>query len=45
MVRSHMKYASGATVYLSPERCISALDNGWCAAVAIDELRLDYRAD
>lgn len=39
-----VKYASGATVYLSPERCISALDNGWCAAVAIDELRLDYRA-
>ncbi len=36
------KYASGATVYLSPGRCITALDNGWCAAVAMDALTLRY---
>lgn len=34
------KYAEGATVYLSAERCIDALENGWCAAVAMDRLRL-----
>lgn len=36
------KYASGATIYLSPGRCIAALDNGWCAAVAMDALTLRY---
>jgi len=36
------KYASGATQYLSIERCISALDNGWCAAVVMDSLMLTY---
>lgn len=36
------KYASGATVYLSYERCIDALDKGWCAAVVADSLRLAY---
>lgn len=34
------KYASGATVYLSADRCFDALENGWCAAVAMDQLRL-----
>ena len=33
------KYASGATVYLSAQRCFHALDNGWCAAAAMDRLR------
>lgn len=36
------KFASGATVYLSPERCVAALDCGWCAAVAMDSLMLSY---
>ena len=36
------RYASGATVYLSAQRCINALDNGWCAAIAMDEIMLDY---
>ena len=34
------RYASGATVYLSLQRCLNALDNGWCAAVAMDRLML-----
>jgi len=36
------KYASGATVYLSIERCINALDMGWCAAIVMDSLMLSY---
>ena len=36
------KHASGATIYLSPGRCLAALDNGWCAAVAMDALTLRY---
>ena len=36
------KYASGATVCISSDRCISALDNGWCAAVAMDRLQLVF---
>jgi len=36
------KHASGATEYLSIGRCINALDNGWCAAVAMDSLMLSY---
>ena len=36
------KYASGATEYLSIERCLNALDNGWCSAVAMDSLMLSY---
>ena len=36
------KHASGATEYLSISRCINALDNGWCAAVAMDSLMLSY---
>ena len=39
------KHASGATEYLSIARCISALDNGWCAAVAMDSLMLSYYRD
>lgn len=34
------KYSSGVTVYLTPPRCISALENGWCVAIAMDELML-----
>ncbi|MBE6997753.1 MAG: amino acid ABC transporter substrate-binding protein [Ruminococcaceae bacterium] len=36
------KYASGATVYLSLGRCVNALDNGWCAALAMDSLMLSF---
>ena len=36
------KHASGATVYLSMERCINALDNGWCAAIVMDSLMLAF---
>ena len=36
------KHAAGATEYLSIGRCITALDNGWCAAVAMDILMLSY---
>ena len=36
------KYASGATEYLSIERCINALDNGWCAAIVMDSLMLSF---
>ena len=38
------RYASGATVYLSPLRCVRALDNGWCAAIAVDRLMLEHLA-
>lgn len=36
------KHATGATEYLSLGRCINALDNGWCAAVAMDSLMLSH---
>ena len=36
------RYASGATVYLSAERCMEALDKGWCSAVAMDSIMLSY---
>ena len=39
------KHASGATEYLSLDRCINALDNGWCAAVAMDALMLSFYRD
>ncbi len=32
--------ADSATTYLSARRCISALENGWCAAVVMDRLML-----
>lgn len=35
------RYASGATVYLTPGRCMEALDKGWCAAVAMDRIMLE----
>lgn len=34
------KYSSGTTVYLTPPRCITALENGWCVAIVMDELML-----
>ncbi len=34
------KHSSGATVYLTPPRCISAMENGWCAAIVMDSLML-----
>lgn len=39
------KYATGATEYLSLQRCISAMDSGWCSAVALDSLMLSYYTD
>ena len=48
MVRSNeklTKYAAGATEYLSIERCMKALDNGWCSAIAMDSLMLSYYRD
>ena len=36
------KHAEGATEYLSLPRCIEAMDNGWCAAVVLDSLMLQY---
>lgn len=35
-----MKYAESVTPYLSPLRCRTALENGWCAAMAMDEVML-----
>ncbi|MGN1001174.1 MAG: transporter substrate-binding domain-containing protein [Oscillospiraceae bacterium] len=35
-----VKYADGATTYLSTTRCMTALEKGWCAAVAMDALCL-----
>lgn len=34
------KKSSGATVYLTPPRCISAMENGWCVAIVMDILML-----
>lgn len=34
------KHSDGATVYLTPPRCISALENGWCVAIVMDILML-----
>ena len=34
------KHSDGATVYLTPPRCISAMENGWCAAIVMDILML-----
>lgn len=39
------KYASGATEYLSIDRCINALDNGWCAALVMDSLMLSFHRE
>lgn len=35
------KYADSATTYFSVTRCFNALDKGWCAAVALDEIALN----
>lgn len=35
-----VKYADGVTQYLSATRCMTALGEGWCAAVAMDVLCL-----
>lgn len=35
------KYAQSITAYLSPLRCINALREGWCAAIAMDEIMLE----
>jgi ABC-type amino acid transport substrate-binding protein len=35
-----VKYADSITAYLSPVRCINALKNGWCAAIAMDSIML-----
>lgn len=35
-------HASGATEYLSLDRCMEALDKGWCAAVVLDSLMLAF---
>lgn len=34
------KHSDGATVYVTPPRCISAMDNGWCVAIVMDILML-----
>lgn len=35
-----VKYVESVTAYLSPQRCINALNNGWCAAVAMDRIMI-----
>ncbi len=34
------KHSDGATVYVTPPRCISAMENGWCVAIVMDILML-----
>lgn len=34
------KHSDGATVYLTPPRCISAMENGWCVAIVMDIMML-----
>jgi len=34
------KHSDGATVYLTPPRCISALENSWCVAIVMDSYML-----
>lgn len=34
------KHSDGATVYLTPPRCISAMENGWCVGIVMDILML-----
>ena len=36
------RYAGGATVYVSLQRCMTSLENDWCAAVAMDRIMLEY---
>ncbi len=35
------KHSDGATVYVTPPRCISAMDKGWCVAIVMDILMLE----
>lgn len=35
-----VKYAVPVTAYLTPARCLSAMANGWCSAVAMDDIML-----
>lgn len=35
-----VKYVESVTAYLSPQRCMNALNNGWCAAVAMDRIMI-----
>ena len=35
-----VKYVESVTAYLSPTRCMNALNNGWCAAVAMDRIMI-----
>lgn len=35
------RYAAGAVIYASPARCLFALENGWCAALAMDRIMLE----
>jgi len=35
-----VKYVESVTAYLSPTRCMNALDKGWCAAVAMDRIMI-----
>ena len=35
------KHSDGATVYLTPPRCIAAMEKGWCVAIVMDILMLE----
>lgn len=35
-----VKYADSVTTYLTPARCMNALNNGWCGAVAMDRIMI-----
>lgn len=35
-----VKYVESVTAYLSPTRCMNALNNRWCAAVAMDRIMI-----
>lgn len=37
-----VKYVDSVTVYLSPTRCVNALSQGWCSAVAMDSIMLEH---
>lgn len=39
------KHSDGATVYLTPPRCISAMEKGWCVAIVMDILMLKAYAN
>ena len=45
LVQNHdklTKFAAGATIYLTPRRCVEALNTGLCAAVAMDRIMLEH---